>query len=437
MFRLSGMRAFTIVWFGQVVSMLGSAMTRFAFIIWVWERTGEATTLALITLCGAIPSVLVSLFAGAVVDRGNRKWIMILADLGTAIPTLIRLLLLLSGNLQVWHLYVTAAVGGLFGPFQGLAFQASVTTMVPKAQYTRTNGMMSLSQYISQVGAPVLAGLLLSVAGIEAVLVFDLVTFLVAVISAGLIAFPQIIRIEEKVRTSFLSDAAFGFRYIFTRPALRTLFLIILGFGVFEALGFPLIAPMILARTGNNEVILGTVLGVMGISGLLGGVLVTLWGGTKRRIHALLIGTALTGLLGDSLMGLGGSLPVWLLAAVFIECFIPLAMGSNQSLWQSKTPPETQGRIFAARGLVNELTESLSLIFAGLLADKVFEPAMRPEGALAPIFGGLVGTGAGAGMALLLIACGIFCALVSVWGYLAGGVKQITALPDHEEQAVV
>ncbi|MEO8394274.1 MAG: MFS transporter [Chloroflexota bacterium] len=435
MLRLSGMRAFTIVWFGQVVSMLGSAMTRFAFIIWVWGQTGEATTLALITLFGAIPSVLVSLFAGSVVDRGNRKWIMILADLGTAIPTLILLILLLNGSLQVWHLYVTAAIGGLFGPFQGLAFQASVTTMVPKAQYTRANGMMSLSQYISQVGAPVFAGLLLSVAGIQAVLVFDLMTFLVAVISAGLIAFPQIIRVEEKLRKSFLSDSAFGFRYIFTRPALRRLFVLILGFGLFESLGFPLIAPMILARTGNNEVILGTVLGVMGISGLLGGVLVTLWGGTKRRVHALLIGTALTGLLGDSLMGLGSSLPVWLFAAVFIECFIPLAMGSNQALWQSKTPPETQGRVFAARGLVDKLTEALPIIFAGVLADRVFEPAMQPGGALVPIFGGLVGTAAGAGMALLLIACGVFCGLVSVWGYLANSVRQINALPDHEVQA--
>ena len=434
MFRLSGMRAFTIVWFGQVVSMLGSAMTCFAFIIWVWERTGEATTLALITLCSAVPSVLVSLFAGSVVDRGNRKWIMILADLGTAIPTLIRLILLLNGSLQVWHLYVTAAVGGLFGPFQSLAFQASVTTMVPKTQYTRANGMMSLSQYISQVGAPIFAGLLLSIVGIKAVLVFDLLTFLVAAVSTGLIAFPQIIRIEEKVRQSFLSEAAFGFRYIFARPPLRSLFLILVGFDLFESLGYPLIAPMILARTGNNEVILGTVLGVMGISGLIGGVLVTFWGGTKRKIYALLIGTALTGLLGDSLMGLGRGLPVWLMAAVFIECFIPLAMGSNQALWQSKTPPETQGRIFAARGLVNEFTASLSLIFAGLLADRIFEPAMRPGGALAPIFGGVVGTGAGAGMALLLIACGVFCALVSVWGYLASSVRQINALPDHEVQ---
>ena len=131
---LRGMRGFTLSWFGQLVSELGSAMTRFAFVIWVWQTTGQATELALLTLFGALPSVLVSLFAGSLVDRHDRKWMIILGDLGLAIPTAILLTLLLDGRLQVWHLYAAAAIRGGFDPMQSLAFQASITTTVPKAQ---------------------------------------------------------------------------------------------------------------------------------------------------------------------------------------------------------------------------------------------------------------------------------------------------------------
>jgi MFS family permease len=427
------MRAFSILWFGQLVSELGSAMTRFAFIIWVWQATGEATPLALIALCHAVPTVLVSLFAGSIVDRGNRKWIMILADLGLTIPTFIRLLLLLNGDLQLWHLYLAAAVGGLFAPFQGLAFQSTVSTLVPKAQLTRANGMLSLNEYVALIGAPVLAGLVLTLASLEAVLLIDIITFFIAVGGVLLIHIPTIPAPTDQPRASLLSDASFGFRYIFTRPPLRALLLLLIGFVFFETLGYPLIAPMILARSSNNEILLGTVQGAMGISGLLGGIIVTFWGREKRRVRSILFSIFITGLLGDALMGLGRSLPVWLIAAIGIECLIPLMISSYQALWQSKVPPAVQGRVFAARDLMYSILDPVPLVFAGFLADRVFEPGMQPGGALAPIFGGIVGTGAGAGMALLLILCGVLSVLVSVVGYSSRNVRESeTLLPDHD-----
>ncbi len=432
------MRGFTVLWVGQLVSELGSAMTRFALVIWVWKMTGEATDLALLTVFGAIPSVLISLFAGSLVDRGNRKWLVILGDLGLAIPTGILLILFFSDRLQVWHLYAAAAVGGLFDPIQSLAFQASMTTIVPKAQYNRANGMMSLNEYTSLIAAPVLAGLLLAVANIEAILIIDILTFFVAVIAVIFVRIPAPppVKATEDYRRSIWSDVTFGFRYIIQRPALRGLLLLTLAFGFFEGLGFPLLAPMILARTGNNETILGIVQGVMGVSGLLGGVFVTLWGGAKRKIHAILLGILVTGLFGDALMGLGRSILIWLIAGVFIECLLPLVLSSMQTLWQSKVPPAAQGRVFAVRGLINRVIEPLSIILAGLLADHVFEPGMQPDGALAPIFGGLVGTSVGSGMALLLIICGVLCALTSVWGYATRSIRDSeTLFEDNAAQA--
>jgi MFS family permease len=427
------MRAFSILWFGQLVSALGSAMTRFAFIIWVWQTTGETTPLALIALFSVVPNIVVSLFAGAVVDRFSRRWIMILGDLGLTLPTIIRLLLLLSGDLQLWHLYVAAAVSGLFAPFQSLAFQASVSALVPKHQLTRANGMLSLNEYVALIGAPVLGGLLLTVANLEAVLVFDILTFFVAVIGVLLIRIPRASTPEHQPPASLLTDAAFGFRYIFARPPLRALLLLLVSFIFFENLGYPLLAPMILARTGENEIVLGTVQGFMGISGLLGGVIITLWGGGRRRVRNILLSMFITGLLGHLLMGLGRSLSLWLVAAVFVECMIPLMLSSFQAIWQSKVPPAVQGRVFAARDLFFSVSEPVPQVFAGILADRVFEPGMQPGGALAPLFSSIVGTGAGAGIALLMILCGVFSALVSVAGYLSRNVRESEhLLPDHD-----
>jgi hypothetical protein len=197
------------------------------------------------------------------------------------------------------------------------------------------------------------------------------------------------------------------------------------AFAFTEALGFPLISPMILARTGGNNALLGTVRAVMGIGGVVGGLMITAWGGPKRQVHGLLIGLILTGLLGDALMGAGQALPAWLAAAIGIEVFIPLALACNTAIWQSRVPAQVQGRVFAARRLVGDVAETLAILLAGLLVDNAFEPAMQPGGALAPVFGGLVGVGPGAGMGLLLAGCGLLMALIGLSGYLLGAVRQV------------
>lgn len=430
------MRAFGILWIGQLVSMVGSAMAGFALTIWVWEQTGEATMLALVTLFGVVPAVLVSLFAGALVDRLDRKRLMIAGDTGTAVAALLLLILLGSGELQLWHLFVSRIIAGACGMLQSLAFQASLTTMLPKHQYARASGLMSLARYGSSVGAPLLAGILLAPLGIAGILMIDLLTFLVAVTATALIRVPTAEPHADSAAQHFWANISFGFRYIFGRRPLFGLLVIVFLFNAFESLGYPLIAPMILARTDSSETILGTVNAVMGLSGVVGGVLVSLWGGGRRKIHGVLIAVALTGLLGDALIGLGRGLGVWLIAAVGLECFIPLLISSHDAIWQVKVPAAVQGRVFAARGLFYEASSPISMIFSALLADRVFEPAMQPGGALAPVFGGLVGTGAGAGYALLLVVCGLLCAATAISGYTIHSIRNIeTLLPDTQGEA--
>jgi MFS transporter, DHA3 family, macrolide efflux protein len=415
--------------------MLGSSMAGFALTIWVWEQTGEATQLALVTLFAIVPSMLVSLFAGALVDRLNRKWLMIAGDTGTALSALLLLVLISSGDLQLWHLFLARVISGACSTLQSLAFQASLTTMLPKNQYARASGMMSLAQYSSVVGGPLLAGILLAPLGIAGILMIDLLTFLIAVTATALIRVPPPEPHTEEIPQHFWANISFGFRYIFARRPLLGLLVIVFLFNAFESLGYPLIAPMILARTGSDEAVLGTVNAVMGLAGVMGGLLISVWGGGKRKIHGLLIGVLLTGLLGDSLMGLGQGLILWLIAGVGLEFFIPLLISSHNAIWQVKVPAALQGRVFAARGLIYEASNPISMILAALLADRVFEPAMQPNGGLAPIFGGLVGTGEGAGYALLLIVCGVLCAVVAISGYTIRSIREVEVLmPDavHE-----
>ncbi|RPI24579.1 MAG: MFS transporter [Chloroflexota bacterium] len=362
----------------------------------------------------------------------SRKRVIIMADLLTGLATVALLILASAGQLLPWHIYLASALSGVFGTFHFLAFSTSITLMIPKAQYTRANSLLSLAHYSSVVAAPVLAGLLIAPIGISGVMLIDIFTFLFAVTTVSMVTIPGVLQSGDGDAKGWAAFS-FGFRYIRSRRPLLGLMLVMFAFSLFESFGYPLIAPMVLARTGGDEVVLGLVQSVLGIGGIVGGAIVSVWGGFRQKVYGVLAGLLLTGLFGDALMGLGSGLPVWLPAAIFLELFIPLVISSNNAIWQSKVPPEQQGRVFAARSMVSGLGEPAAILCTGLLADKVFEPAMLPGGVLTPLLGGVLGTGPGAGMAVLLVICGLLSAAVAVWGYLAQPVREIeTILPDHD-----
>jgi MFS transporter, DHA3 family, macrolide efflux protein len=292
--------------------------------------------------------------------------------------------------------------------------------------------MMSLGDYATSIAAPFLGGILVSSIGVGGVMLVDITTFLFAVGSLLIVRIPQPERTEGDEARPLWRDSFQGFQYIAQRRGLMMLMFIGFTFSLSESLAYPLITPFILARTGD-EVLLGTIRAVQGIGGVLGGVLLGIWGGPKRRIHGVLIGIALTGLLGDALMGIGHSAPVWLLAAFLLEFFIPVAIGSYHAIWHSKVAPALQGRVFAARDIIATMGEPVAMLFAGLTVDNLLEPAMMSGGGLANTFGWLVGTGAGAGMALLLILGGVMASLAGLSGYLFWQVRDIEiVLPDHD-----
>ena len=433
------MRAFTLVCVGQTFSLLGTGMTGFALVIWAYLQTGEATTLTLAALFRFAPTVLFSPLAGALVDRWNRKLTMMLSDLAAGIATVVLLLLFLPGALQVWHWYVAGAVSGVFDAFQWPAYSAAVSTMIPKAQYGRASGMLSAAQSVSGVFAPVFAATLLGLfgftAGLKVVMAIDIVTFLsaIAILLAIHIPQPAVSETGKKARGSLLAESAYGFRYIAARRSLLGLQLVFFLVNLLFPLGFAVLAPMLLARTGNDALTLGAVNSAAAVGGVAGGIGLSVWGGPKRRVHGVLGGMAVAGILGPFLMGLGRGLPVWAVAAFFSSFLLPFINGSNQAIWQAKVAPDVQGKVFAARRLIAQITSPVAFALAGPLADRVFEPAMRDGGAGVLVFGPLVGTGPGAGMALMLVLFGLCGAIVGVLGYTVRAVRDAeTILPDHD-----
>ena len=431
---LEGMSGFIIVWIGQILSMLGTAMSNFALTLWAYELTGKATPLAMIGFFFVTPMVLLGPFVGTIVDRGNRKLMMIVSDLAAAITMLFVLLLYFSGNLQVWHLYVTATITGIFQGFQWPAYSAAISVMLPKEQYARADGMLELAGNASMVVAPILAGALFAPIGVGGILIADLLSAFLAIGTLLIIQIPNPKQsaVGKESKGSFLQEATYGFKYVFSEPSLLGLQVIFLFGNFFNVLAFAIFAPMILARTGNNEYIFGSVQSIGALGGVLGGMAMTFWGGFKRRIHGVLIGWIMIGLFGQSVTGLGRSLPVWAIGVFIVTFFAPVLNASNQALWQAKVPPDVQGRVFSTRRLIAWFASPLGRLLAGPIADNIMEPAMTPGGKLVPLFGWLVGSGPGSGIALMFVFSGLFLGFTGISGYLFPSIRRVEEiLPDH------
>jgi DHA3 family macrolide efflux protein-like MFS transporter len=288
--RPRGFLAFSIVWFGQVISLMGTALSGFALTIWAWQLTGSATALALMGFFSFGPTVLFSPIAGALVDRWDKKWVMMISDLASGLATIAIFILYSLGHLQIWHMYVAGAFSGLFQAFQWPAYSAAISVMVPKAQYSRAAGMMSLAEWGSGIFAPVLAGMLIGLIGIANILLIDIATFIFAILALIVIYVPPVPASAEgeQSRSSIWKESLFGFKFIWSRPSLFGLQLIFFFGNLMSTLAGALMAPMILARTSNNAQLLGLVQSVGSAGGILGALIISAWGGPKRRVSGVI-----------------------------------------------------------------------------------------------------------------------------------------------------
>ncbi len=431
--RRTGMSSFLLIWLGQIASMIGSGISSFAFGVWTYERTGSVSQFTLVMLCITLPQLLVGPFAGALVDRWDRRWVMILSDGGAGLCTLCLAGLLLAGRLEIWHLYVGLLAGGVLGAFQEPAYMASITMLVPKEHFGRASGLIQIPYAIGQLASPVLAGVLLGLIGLLGVIALDAATFVFAVLTMLAVRIPRPPRSAAGLAASgsLLRETLSGWRYITARRGLLILLLLAtvtnFGLAVVETMIFPLVLSFATATT------LGIVLSVSGVGMLAGTLLISVWGGPRRRIAAVIGFTILQGLA----LLVGGLRPDPVLVAaaafVFLLC-APIAIGCSQAIVQSKVEPDLQGRVLAIRQVVGRVAMPLAYLSAGLLADRLFEPLLAVDGRLAGSVGVLIGTGSGRGIALMIMLVGL---LFIVAGLLAYAHPRLRRVEDELADSVL
>ena len=432
--RPKNMTAFVLIWLGQFVSVAGSFMTSFALGIWAWEKTGSAQALAMVGVFTYAPLIIVTPLVGVLVDRWNRKLVMMLSDLGAVLASVTVFLLYISGNLEVWHIYATTAFASVFQAFQWPAYSATATLMVPKEHYSRASGMISMVESASNIIGPVLAGSLIGIIGVRGILLIDILTFFIALFTLLVVVIPQpVVEKAQFTFKKFWQDMTFGFKYIFTRPGLLGLQLVFFFANFMTVIGWAVINPMVLARTGDAQ-ILGFVQSFSAVGGLVGAVFLMIWGGPKQMVSGILLGWILNGILGRFLMGITDQPWIWMISVFLLAFFMPTINGCNQALWQKKVPPKQQGRVFAVRRFIAQITIPISMALSGWLADSVFEPAFQSgTGWLARTFGSIVGTGPGSGMSLMIAISGLMVALVGIIATFVKPIQDVeTQLPDYD-----
>ncbi|MBD2166641.1 MFS transporter [Calothrix membranacea FACHB-236] len=429
----NSMRNFIIVCLGQLVSTIGSSMTTFAIEIWAWEITGKATTLTLVGFFSLLPSIIITPISGVIVDRFNRKLLMMVGDTVAVLTTVMILILYLTNNLQIWHFYLTGTIVGTFNQFQSLAYSSSVSLMIPKKHYTRAISLEFLTGYGSNIIAPALAGYLYTIIGFLGIWLIDIFTFAIAISSLLFVNIPQPTPENEKM-VNIWQDWGFGWHYITRRKSLLALLLVNLLFWLPHDIGESIYSPMILSRTNNNALVLGSLASAAGFGGVMGAIILSTWGGFRSKITGVLFGMIGAG-LSKTVFGLGRTPWVWIPAQFCSSFNFPLNGSSDSAIWLAKVPPNLQGRVFAARSLVLQGAAAVGYLIAGPLADNVFTPALESDGLLVGILGGLVGTSNGAGIALLYIICAVCMLLVGLIGFFVPILRNIeTIVPDHDAE---
>lgn len=423
------MRTFLIVWSGQLVSILGTTMTGFGLTMWIYVETGSVTKLAIASLAFFLPVVVLSPFAGALVDRWDRRVVMLASDSVAGLGTLAIMLLYASGGLQIWHIYVVTGVGAIANTFQSPAWMASIPLLVPKRQLGRANGMDQVNGGMSLVVAPLVAGILLAAFDLPGVLIVDLATFVVALVTLSIVRFPRPESHAESSTGTVRGDVVAGWRWLKVRRGLLGLLVVVAGVNFtlefFNLLLFPLVLSF------ASEVSAGTVLSIGGIGSLVGSVVVGVWGGFKHLIRGFLWSLVAIGVF-VSVTGLHAA--VWAIAIPVAATLltVPIANTASQVLWQTKVPPALQGRVFAIRRMVANAISPIAILLAGPLADRVFEPLLATDGPLAPTVGSIIGTGPGRGIGLMYLIAGVLLAVVAIVGYTLPRIRNIeTELPDH------
>ncbi|MBO3459539.1 MFS transporter [Aetokthonos hydrillicola Thurmond2011] len=413
------MKVFILIWFGQLVSSIGSSLTDFALGIWVYQRTGSINQFTLITVSSVLPLIVMSPLAGVLVDRWNRRWVMILSDSASALGTIVIALLIATNRIEIWHIYLATAMSSTFYTLQWPAYSAATAQLVPLQHLSRANSMMLLAGSATELISPILGVALLGIIHIQGIILLDFATFLVALFTLFLVKFPDVVAVQIKrtqqvIRNSLLQEVACGWTYIAARKELLGLLIFMVTNNFFVNIFNVLLVPFVLSVTSTNT--LGIIISISGIGSLVSSLLISAWGGSQKLIYSLFGFQLLEGLC-ILLMGLYTRIPLLALCIFLVSFGWPIICGYNQVIWQRKVPPDLQGRTFAVRSMIAGLFRLLAYLVSGPLVEKIFQPLMISNSPIATSIGKIIGTGSHAGMSLVFIIVGFCAVLLTIAAY--------------------
>lgn len=399
-----GLSTFLFLWATQAFSALGSSMTSFALIIWSYQQEGTAMTTSLLSVCSYAPYVLLSIFAGALSDRWDKKKTMLICDTGAVLTTICVFILLLNGRLEVWHLYVLNTINGLMNAFQNPASTTAVTLIVPKEQFHRISGLQSFSNSLVTILTPIIATAILAFGGITTVIIIDLASFAIAFVSLGFfIKIPHTGLEQSEKQEGVWKTAMDGLRYLRQNRGILNLILFMAVINLVASTYDAVLPPMLLSRNGGSTTALGLVNTFTGLANVAGSILVSLLPQPRSKVRVIFNAITLSMATENLLLAVGRSVPVWSIGAVLGWIAIPFLNANMNTIFRSKIPVEMQGRVYSCRNTLQFFTIPLGFLIGGALNDYVFEPLMATPSTLQQALSVLVGTGKGSGAAVLFL----------------------------------
>ena len=414
--KKNSLKDFYILWSTQSLSQLGSAITEFALTLWLYEKTGSALSTAALTICTYAPYVVMSIFAGAVTDKFDKKRTMLICDTLAALGTILVFVLYKTDLLSVWHLYAINALHGLMNTVQQPASEVAYTLVVPKEHYQKTGGLQQLSRSLVSIGNPLIASMLYGLSGLDLVIAFDLVTFAAAFIAlAFFITLPDV-SAGKNSEENVLKLAKEGLRFLRENPLVLNVILFMSGVN-FVASAFDAVLPaLIIPNPAGGNSVLGIVTSCSGIAMVLGSLLATVLPKPKDRVRVIYLTMLFSLGIENFLLAFSRNPVLWCIGQVIGWILVPVMAANQNVIMRNSIPVELQGRVYACRNTLQFFTIPLGLLFGGFMVDSVCEPFMATNlasGSLTALFGSGKGSGA-ALMMFILGAAGIIMCLA--WG---------------------
>ena len=401
---------FIFLWATQTLSRLGSSLTPFALILWAYGKTGSALSTALLTVSSYIPYILLSLLVGTLTDRMNKKRLMLISDTSAALCTLTILFVWLSGNLELWHLYLVNAITGTAQTFQQPASEVATTLVTPEDKYQKAGSLNALAYSVINMASPVIATTLYSVGGLTLVIIVDLSTFTVAFLS--LLFFVRIpeMKKEKHKDSHIMMDLKEALSFLRTNMGILQVILFLAAINFIASIYNAALPAMILSF--ESESVLAAVQSTAGIAMIIGSAIAAMLPTPKSRVRMIIISLFISMSTENFMLAFFRNPIMWCVGAFLGWLCIPVMNTNLDALMRSQIPSSIQGRVYSARNMLQFFTIPLGYLAGGFLVDTVFEPFMvyKSDTVLNLLFG----TGKGSGAAFLFAVIGVMGVLVCV-----------------------